>query len=240
MNDQIKKLEKNAKDFGINLTSCQLKLFEDFFMILKEYNQQMNLVSNTEEKVVFEKHFIDSLALAKVQKTDKLKLIDVGTGGGFPAIPLAIAFPEWEIVAVDSVGKKINFINMTAEKLGLSGNLKAINVRSEELARNEDFREKFDICTTRAVAQMPVIAEYCLPFLKKDGLFIAYKAKTAEEELKNAQKAIKILGGKELPIISYEISENEEDRNLIVIKKISKTPAKYPRKTGIAKKTPLV
>ena len=239
-------LKNKAAEYGIELSSSQLEKFSKFYEILKEYNENVNLIANTDIKIVYEKHFSDSLALGKIlqkqnfSKNTQIKLIDIGTGGGFPAIPLSIAFPDWKIVALDSIGKKIDFIKHIANKLDL--NITPLVGRSEDIAKDNKYRGQFHICTTRAVAKLPVIAEYCIPFVIQDGVFVSYKAKNVQEELDTAKKAITTLGGKVDEIVEYQASSpdsEQEERNLVVIKKIKNTPPMYPRKAGIPKKTPL-
>ncbi|HSA05798.1 MAG TPA: 16S rRNA (guanine(527)-N(7))-methyltransferase RsmG [Candidatus Gastranaerophilales bacterium] len=235
-------LKQKAAEFNIELDNEQIEKFRIYLDFLTEYNQHTNLVSSTEPETMISKHFVDSLALGLAAKelnlNRKLNFIDIGIGGGFPGIPLLIAFPEWKLCAVDSVEKKLTFIKILCEKLDISKRVEIISARAEELARNPAKRNFFDLAVVRAVAKMNIISEYCLPFVKKNGYFAAYKAKTAEEELKDAQKAISLLGGRFISKIKYTLS-GEEDRNLILIKKISSTSDKYPRKTGIPTKNPL-
>lgn len=216
--------------------------FEIYLKLLAEYNQQVNLVSSAEPDIVKNKHFADSLAIGKLYKfidfTASLKVIDVGIGGGFPGMPVVIEYPGFSLCAVDSVGKKLEFIRVLAEKLGISDRVEIVNARAEELGHCPEKREAFDLAVIRAVAKLNVIAEYCLPFVKVGGYFVAYKAKTAEQELEAAQNAIELLGGEVVAIEKYILKDGEE-RNLIVIKKIKPTPQKYPRKVGVPAKRPL-
>jgi 16S rRNA (guanine527-N7)-methyltransferase len=230
-------LKENARQFGYSLSDEKLSQFEGFYNFLVEFNAHTNLIAKADEKTILTKHFVDSMAFGKVPVlSDKFRLLDVGSGGGFPVIPLAILYPDAEIFAVDSVGKKVNFLNEAALKVSISEHFKALNNRAEDLP--VEFRESFDFVTARAVASLNTLLEYCLPFVKVGGFFVAYKAKTAKEELKESKNAIKILGGSLAEIIEYKL-DDEIEHNLIIIEKISKTSAKYPRKAGLPKKNPL-
>lgn len=239
----FKQLREKAEKLNIKLNNEQVEMFREYLRLLEEFNCHTNLVSSAEPEIVMEKHFLDSLSLGlaseKIDFTAKLNIIDIGIGGGFPGVPLIIAFPDWKLCAVDSVAKKLKFIELLSEKLGLTDRIETIAARAEELAGQPDKRESFDIAVTRAVARLNVICEYCLPFVKPGGYFAAYKAKTANEELQEAKNAISILGGEHVSTYSSTISGGEE-RNLILIKKTGRTPDKYPRKTGKPAKKPLV
>ena len=242
----FKLLKDKAKEFGFNLSDEQLGMFREYLRQLEEFNSHTNLVSSTE--TVIEKHFLDSLSLgltsSEIDFSQSLKVIDIGIGGGFPGIPLVIAFPHWKLCAVDSIAKKLKFIELLSEKLGMQNQVEIVAARAEELAQVAGIparttkREEFDLAVTRAVARLNVICEYCLPFVKEGGYFVAYKAKTATEELEEAQGAIYALGGKYITTISTDIAGDK--RNLVVIKKIAPTPEKYPRKPGRPTKKPLV
>lgn len=202
------------------------------------YNSHTNLISKNDEKVLFEKHIFDSLAINQFKKIINCKkLMDIGTGGGFPAVPIAILYPQINVLGVDSVGKKIKCINHIATTLKLK-NLSAITSRTEELPEN--MLESFDIITSRAVAPLNVILEYAIPYLKINGYFVAYKSKIVHEEIENAQNALKILNCKIEEIIDYKLPMEENfERNLVIIKKLKPTPRNFPRKTGTAKNNPL-
>ena len=215
--------------------------FDIYLELLTEFNRKINLVSSTEPETVVSKHFQDSLAISKLSQIDlnrDLKVIDIGTGGGFPGMPIIIEYPNIKLCAVDSVRKKLEFIKALSERLGVTDRVEIAAARAEELAKHPEKREKFDIALTRAVAKMNVICEYCLPFVKVGGYFIAYKAKNAGKEAREASKAIKILGGEVISIVSYTLSRGEE-RNLVLIRKVSPTPENYPRKPGVPAKKPL-
>jgi 16S rRNA (guanine527-N7)-methyltransferase len=238
-------LAESAAKFNISLSQEQLDLFKEYWLFLDEYNSHTNLVSSTDQKTVIEKHFIDSLAIGLYKDTigwdTEKRIIDIGIGGGFPGIPILMANPKWKLCAVDSVGKKTKFIELLAQKLGISDRVEVRNERAEILARDKDLRESFDLVASRAVGQLPILLEYCQPFIKEGGYFMAYKAKDIETEINQSKKALSILGGDVCNIISYSITEGEPvERNLVLIKKVGPTPDKYPRKEGVPKKNPLV
>lgn len=204
-----------------------------------ELNQHINLTAITDREEFIKKHYIDSLLSVDCDEFKSAKtVIDVGTGGGFPGVPLAIAFPEKKFVLIDSLNKRIKIINELCRKLGIK-NVEAIHGRAEELARKNEMRESFDLCVSRAVANMSTLAEYCLPFVRKGGCFIAYKGPDCDEELKTAAKAIKVLGGKIIREYSPQFEGLPFDHKLIVIKKENNTGSKYPRKAGIPSKEPI-
>ncbi len=226
-------MEKLFLKYGINLTNEQLKKFEKYYDLLIEYNQKFNITAITEREEVYIKHFVDSLFAKDLLKCGKL--LDVGSGGGFPAIPLKIFNEELNVTMLEATGKKCEFLNVVIKELGLK-NIKVINGRAEEYAFNLEFREKFDYCTARAVARLNMLSEYCIPFVKKGGKFISLKG-DAESEIEEAKNAIKILGGK---IVKQNVFELEgAKRNIIEIQKIYLTEKKYPRSNGKIKKSPL-
>lgn len=227
---------------AITLGERQIEQLRLFWQNLTEWNQVMNLTAITEEAAVYEKHFLDSLSLFRMVKPAQLKgkkLIDVGTGAGFPGLVLAIAVPELEVVLMDSLNKRIRFLADTVEKLGLS-NVKTIHARAEELARDKSCREQFDYVVSRAVANLSTLCEYDLPFVRTGGTFVAYKSEKAEEELQNAGKAISVLGGKVETVDSFQLPGTDYERCLIVIRKSRPSPGKYPRKAGTPSKEPIV
>jgi len=235
-------LRERSRDFNIELDDNKIKQFREYLRLLDEFNRHTNIVSSTEMETVTVKHFLDSLALGLAAKelnfNSKLKLIDIGTGGGFPGIPLVIAFPEWKLCAVDSIAKKLKFIELLTQTLGISDRVEVVSARAEELGRNHSKREFYNLAVTRAVAKLNIISEYCLPLVNQQGYFIAYKAKLADDELEESSRAISILGGEYVNTVKYTLT-GEEERNLILIKKVSPTPEKYPRRTGVPLKKPL-
>ncbi|MBQ7368103.1 MAG: 16S rRNA (guanine(527)-N(7))-methyltransferase RsmG [Clostridia bacterium] len=210
--------------------------FEHFFALLTEYNAKYNLTSITEEKDVYYKHFLDSALGADLFKQNA-KVAEIGSGAGFPSLVLKILRPDLQFDLFESVGKKCEFLSVVVEKLDLK-NVNIYNLRAEVCAKDEKFREKYEHATARAVARMNVLCEYCLPFVKVGGTFIAYKSGDLTE-LGEAKNACKILGGREEKFLSYSLPENYGDRTLAVVKKILKTPPKYPRGQGKERKNPL-
>ncbi len=225
---------------GISLSPEQMTQFKQYLLLLQEWNEKINLTAITEEEEVYLKHFYDSVTLANyVDFTKKgLKLCDVGSGAGFPSIPLKILFPEIEISIVDSLKKRINFLELLVNELGLE-NVHLHHARAEDFGQTKAFRNGFDVVTARAVANLSVLAEFCLPITKIGGTFAAMKGAKASEELNASKKAIKTLGGKTDKVESFELPEDAGERNIILIKKEKKTPNKYPRKAGTPNKNPL-
>ena len=199
----------------------------------------MNLTGITEFDEVMRKHFLDSLSIVKaIEKKDMLRVLDLGTGAGFPGIPLKIMFPEWDIVLLDSLNKRIKFLNEVIGQLGLQ-KISTIHGRAEDFARKEEYREKFDLVVSRAVANLSSLSEYCLPYVKQQGIFVSYKASDVEEEVREAKKAVTVLGGNLEKTVEFQLPDTDIDRTLLVIQKIKKTPGKYPRKAGLPSKEPI-
>ena len=227
---------------GVELNETQKEQFATYFHELVETNKVMNLTSITEEDQVYLKHFYDSIVLGFVDDKllhEELTLCDVGSGAGFPSLPLKIINPKLHVTIVDSLNKRIKFLDSLVEKLGLDS-VSLVHGRAEEVGKNPQFRESFDVVTARAVAAMNVLTEFCLPLVKVDGQFVAMKSEKAPEELKTAQYAIETLGGEIKRQESVELPNDAGIRNFIFVKKIAKTPKKYPRKPGTPAKKPLV
>jgi 16S rRNA (guanine527-N7)-methyltransferase len=231
--------EEGLEELGLTLTEVQRTQFISFYEYLVEKNKVMNLTGITEFQEVLVKHFLDSLMLVKAVDMQKVKsLMDVGTGAGFPGVPLKIMFPEIESCLLDSLNKRVKFLEETFALLKLSG-ITAVHGRAEEYAKNKLFREQFDLCVSRAVSNLATLSEYCLPYVKKGGLFVSYKSGTVQEEAKEAEKAIALLGGKIREVKYFSLPNSEIERSLIVIEKVKNTPGRYPRKAGTPLKEPL-
>ena len=232
-------LEESCKELGITLDENQKKQFTDFYEYLVEKNKVMNLTGITEFQEVLIKHFLDSLACVKAVDMSRIKrIMDIGTGAGFPGVPLKIAFPHLEACLLDSLKKRVNFLEETFQMLKLE-NITAIHGRAEEYAKNKQYRETYDLCVSRAVSNLATLSEYCLPYVKTGGYFISYKSGTVQEEVEQAQKAVKILGGKIQDVVYFQLPDSEIQRSLVVIEKIKATPGRYPRKAGTPLKEPL-
>ncbi len=232
-------LEEGCKELGITLDENQKKQFTDFYEYLVEKNKVMNLTGITEFQEVLIKHFLDSLACVKAVDMSRIKrIMDIGTGAGFPGVPLKIAFPHLEACLLDSLKKRVNFLEETFQMLKLE-NITAIHGRAEEYAKNKQYRETYDLCVSRAVSNLATLSEYYLPYVKTGGYFISYKSGTVQEEVEQAQKAVKILGGKIQDVVYFQLPDSEIQRSLVVIEKIKATPGRYPRKAGTPLKEPL-
>ncbi len=224
---------------GVDSSDEKLRQLSGYMEGILDFNESINLTAITDRKEFIAKHYIDSLMCAAMDEiNDADTVIDVGTGGGFPGVPLAIAFPEKKFTLIDSLNKRIKIVNQLCDELEIK-NVRAIHGRAEELARKKDMREQFDICVSRAVANMATLSEYCLPFVKVGGSFIAYKGPDCESEVKEASNAIEKLGGCLLRIERPEADGVAFDHRLIVVKKIAATAAKFPRKPGTPSKEPM-
>ena len=230
---------KDIEALGIDLTEKQIQQFISYYEKLVEWNEMMNLTAITEYDEVMKKHFIDSMTLIKAFDVNQsASVIDVGTGAGFPGLVLKIAFPNFKITLLDSLNKRIQFLNEVIGNLGLDG-VETIHGRAEDFAKPGKLREKYDLCVSRAVANLSTLSEYCLPFVKEKGLFISYKSEKVQDEMVKADKAISILGGKIEKQVEFTLPDSDIYRNLFIIRKVKKTPAKYPRKAGLPSKEPL-
>ena len=243
MNYDLTSFEKGLEQLSITLSGEQKQQFLTYYEYLVEKNKVMNLTAITEYEEVITKHFLDSLAVVKTScfKPEKLagkRLIDIGTGAGFPGIPLKIAFPDLEILLLDSLNKRINFLNEVTEMLGLT-KINTVHGRAEDYAKQKGYRESFDFCVSRAVANLSTLSEYCIPFVKQGGCFISYKSGSVDQELIQAEKAVKILGGQREEVVRFSLADTDMDRSFVVIRKAKPTPKKYPRKAGLPSKEPL-
>lgn len=233
----IDKFQRGLEKLNVSLTGDQMSQFIDYYDLLIETNKVMNLTAITEFEDVVEKHFLDSISLCQVcDLNQNIRILDMGTGAGFPGIPLKIAFPEIDIVLADSLNKRIRFLNDVILKLGLK-NTMAVHARAEELGHKKEYREKFDLCVSRAVANLCSLSEYCIPFVKENGKFISYKSGEIECEVEQSKKSIYVLGGKVEDIYKFDLGEQK--RSFVIIKKQKKTPSAYPRKAGMPTKMPL-
>ncbi len=236
--EQKEYLKAEAARLHIDLSPEQLDQFVTYYEMLVEKNKVMNLTGITEYEEVVKKHFVDSLSIVKVMDMEKVEsVVDMGTGAGFPGIPLKIAFPHLQMTLVDSLAKRIGFLNEVIEALDLT-EIEAVHGRAEDMARDRRYREMFDLCTSRAVARLSALSEYCLPFVKVGGVFLSYKAGDSEEEISEAAKAIKVLGGK--LTIQKSFALYDMGRTMVGIKKVKATPKTYPRKAGTPTKKPIV
>ncbi len=239
MNQTLQWFAEQLEEKGIELSNLQLEQFESYYRLLVQWNEVMNLTGITEHAAVYEKHFYDSITASFHADMNKINsLADIGSGAGFPSIPLKICFPHLKIVIVDSLNKRIQFLNEVVKELGLD-NVACLHGRAEDLARKEEYRDQFDMVTARAVAKLNVLNEFCLPFTKKNGIFIAMKGTQLLEEMKEAKKSLTELKGKVVSNHQLKLPIEQSDRHLVIIQKTDHTPKKYPRKAGTPLKQPL-
>lgn len=232
-------LRSGCDFFHISLEEEQERQFLRYYELLIEWNQIMNLTAITEYDEVMQKHFVDSLSLVRgIDLYSCETLIDIGTGAGFPGIPLKIMYPHLKVVLLDSLNKRIRFLNEVVADLGLK-EITAIHGRAEDFAKQKEYRENFDVCVSRAVANLSSLSEYCLPYVKIGGNFVSYKSGVVEEELEQAKKAIFLLGGEKKDVVRFTLPDSDIDRSLVLIQKVKGTPKKYPRKAGMPAKEPL-
>ncbi|MCM2990644.1 16S rRNA (guanine(527)-N(7))-methyltransferase RsmG [Bacillus safensis] len=235
----IEQFTAALEEKGITLSPVQLEQFETYFRMLVEWNEKMNLTSITEKEEVYLKHFYDSISAAFFIDFHKVMTIcDIGAGAGFPSIPLKICFPHLHVTIVDSLQKRITFLNELAKGLNLQDTT-FYHDRAETFGQRKEKRESYDLVTARAVARLSVLSELCLPLVKKEGLFVALKASAADEEMQAGKKAVTVLGGEVVEKHSFVLPLEESERNIIVIEKKKQTPKKYPRKPGTPNKSPI-
>lgn len=238
-NYDTKQFESDLEELGITLTEKQLEQFLIYYDMLTEWNKVMNLTAITEFQDVMKKHFVDSVSLIKAYDvTKEASVIDIGTGAGFPGLALKIAYPNLHVTLLDSLNKRILFLNAVIEKLNLS-DVETIHGRAEDFAKPGKLREQYDLCVSRAVANLSTLTEYCLPFVKIGGMFISYKSEKISEEIVSAQNAISLLGGRVKEQVEFMLPKSNIYRNLFVIEKIKATQKRFPRKAGLPAKEPL-
>lgn len=234
-----RRFDQELEMLGIQLTDVQKEQFDRYYELLIEWNRVMNLTGITEYDEVNLKHFTDSLTIVRIKNVENVStLIDVGTGAGFPGIPIKIAFPHIKVTLLDSLNKRIKFLNQVVEELDLK-DVVTLHGRAEDYAKKEEYREQFDLCASRAVANLSTLSEYCLPFIKKGGCFISYKSADSDEEIEQSKKALDILGGKIEKVDKFVLPGSDMGRALVMVEKVKNTPRKYPRKAGVPSKEPL-
>ena len=234
-----RRFDQELETLGIRLTDVQKRQFDRYYELLIEWNRVMNLTGITEYDEVNLKHFTDSLTIVRIKDMENVStLIDVGTGAGFPGIPVKIAFPYIKVTLLDSLNKRIKFLHQVVAELDLD-DVVTLHGRAEDYAKKEEYREQFDLCASRAVANLSTLSEYCLPFIKKGGCFVSYKSADSDEEIQQSEKALDILGGKIEKVDKFVLPGSDMGRALVMIEKVKNTPRKYPRKAGVPSKEPL-
>ena len=237
--DKENLLVKGLSELGLTITEEQIEKFDKYYEMLIETNKVMNLTSITEYDEVIIKHFIDSLLVVNIFNINQSKkMIDVGTGAGFPGIPIKIMFPHLQITLLDSLNKRINFLQEVSKQVGID-NIEFIHGRAEDFGKLEEYREKYDIATARAVAGLPILMEFCVPFVKVGGYFVCLKGPNANLELEESKAAMDVLGVEFIEKINIELPESDLNHNILVFKKVKNTPDKYPRKAGKPAKSPI-
>lgn len=238
----VDKMNEGLNELGILLTENQMKQFYQYYELLIEWNRVMNLTAITEMDEVIGKHFIDSIALVKAIPDlgeKNLSLIDVGTGAGFPGIPLKIAFPDLRVTLLDSLNKRVKFLGEVIEQLKLGKEIFPVHGRAEDFGRDGNYREQFDLCVSRAVANIATLSEYCLPFVRIGGKFISYKSGKIQEEMEAGKGAVRMLGAEVKEVVKFQLVAAEAERSFVVIEKKEKLNKRYPRKAGVPAKEPL-
>lgn len=231
--------DEMVKELNIEVTDKMKEQFDQYYELLVEWNKVMNLTGITEYDEVNSKHFIDSISIVKAIDMNTVdSVIDIGTGAGFPGIPLKIAFPHLKVTLLDSLNKRIKFLDTVIEELGLE-NISTIHGRAEDFAKKGEYREQYDLCVSRAVANLSTLSEYCIPYVKVNGSFIPYKSGEIDEELMQSEKAVKILGGTIENAVKFQLPGTDIGRSFVIIRKVKNTGKKYPRKAGLPSKEPI-
>lgn len=234
-----RRFEQELNELGVRLNDVQKEQFDRYYELLVEWNRVMNLTGITDYDEINLKHFTDSLTIVRINNMENVPtLIDIGTGAGFPGLPIKIAFPHIKVVLLDSLNKRIKFLDKLIEELNLD-NVFTLHGRAEDYAKKVEYREQFDTCVSRAVANLSTLSEYCLPFVKEGGNFISYKSAESDEEISHSEKAINLLGGKINRVEKFVLPGSDMRRALVKIDKVKSTPKKYPRKAGMPGKEPL-
>lgn len=234
-----RRFEQELNELGVRLNDIQKEQFDRYYELLVEWNRVMNLTGITDYDEVNLKHFTDSLTIVRINNMENVStLIDIGTGAGFPGLPIKIAFPHIKVILLDSLNKRIKFLDKVIDELNLD-NVFTLHGRAEDYAKKVEYREQFDTCVSRAVANLSTLSEYCLPFVKEGGNFISYKSAESDEEISHSEKAINLLGGKINRVEKFVLPGSDMRRALVKIDKVKSTPKKYPRKAGMPGKEPL-
>lgn len=237
--DYFDLLKEACDNIGVSFDRDKYNKFILYMNLIKEGNEKTNLTTIIEDDDIIKKHFIDSLKALKFNGFNQYaKVIDVGTGAGLPGIPLKIVRPDLEITLLDSLNKRVKFLDDVIVKLNLAG-IKAIHGRAEDYAKLKDYREKYDICVSRAVANLAVLSEFCIPFVKKEGYFISLKGPSVDIEIENGLKAIKVLGGKLIEVVQVNVEDTNLKHNIVIVQKVKMTHPDYPRKAGTASRNPI-
>lgn len=233
------KFKNQLSELDIHLNERQKEQFHKYYELLVAWNKVMNLTGITEYEEVNEKHFVDSVSIVRILDMDNIKnIIDIGTGAGFPGIPLKIVYPHLHVVLLDSLNKRVKFLNKVIEELGLE-DIETLHGRAEDFAQNKDYREKFDLCVSRAVANLSTLSEYCIPYVSIGGIFVSYKSGNIDEELRDSKHAVSIFGGKVKDTVKFQLPGTQISRSFVKIEKVEKTNKKYPRKAGLPSKEPI-
>lgn len=233
------KFEHQLEQLGITVSDRQREQFQKYYELLVKWNEVMNLTAITEYDEVNEKHFVDSLAIVRGLDMDKVdNMIDVGTGAGFPGIPLKIIYPHLKVTLLDSLNKRVKFLDEVVRTLELE-NVKTLHGRAEDYSRKEEYREKYDLCVSRAVSNLSVLSEYCIPYVKIGKMFVSYKSVNVDEEVEQSLNAVRILGGKLIKIDKIKLPDSDISRAFVYVEKVKFTSKKYPRKAGVPAKEPL-